>query len=218
MVEGRIRFPGNPWPDGHRVTDFVWTGRLEDTGLWFDFSLTTADYAEEGRPPDPEERGDWTSPVVWGNYHSCWLSSTLSGSASGVRAATPGRRFHLARTERLTADLGSSPAPDASYAFDIYLLGHDSTTAHEIEFTPEEGTGGHRIEWTGRIALTYAGESEYRHGFRAVVRGAVLEHIAFPESMPAELAARRLAELVDAPERFAPAVLDGGPALVPTTV
>lgn len=85
-------------------------------------------------------------------------------------AATPGDPFRLAdaRPQRLTAD----PLPildlDAPPAFHVYLLGHDSVADHDIVFTRQQ-TGGHTIDWNGRIALTYAGEEEFSHRFRAPV-------------------------------------------------
>lgn len=53
-MHGRIWFPGNPWPGGHRVTEFAWTGRLDDAGrLWFDLSLQTEPYDDSGEPATP---------------------------------------------------------------------------------------------------------------------------------------------------------------------
>ncbi len=50
---GRIWFPGNPWPDGHRIEEFAWTGRLDDAGrLWFDLTLRTGPYDEAGVAED----------------------------------------------------------------------------------------------------------------------------------------------------------------------
>lgn len=41
---GRIFFPGNPWPEGHRIKEFAWSGRLDaKTGLWFDLHVRGAD-------------------------------------------------------------------------------------------------------------------------------------------------------------------------------
>ncbi|MET3287619.1 UNVERIFIED_CONTAM: hypothetical protein ABID98_000189 [Brevibacillus sp. OAP136] len=47
----RIYFAGNPWPDGHRIKAFAWSGRLEPgSGLWFDFDL---DYQQVSKEPAP---------------------------------------------------------------------------------------------------------------------------------------------------------------------
>ncbi|WP_430781416.1 hypothetical protein [Actinoplanes sp. G11-F43] len=58
---GRIWFPGNPWPDGHRIEEFAWTGRIDDAGrLWFDLTLRTGPYDEAGvaEDRDPDDRSD----------------------------------------------------------------------------------------------------------------------------------------------------------------
>jgi hypothetical protein len=212
-VQGRIWFPGNPWPDGHRVVDFDWTGRLDDAGmLWFDLSLTTAGYDEEGDPAEDPEDDSWQSPVVWGNYHRCSLSSTKWEDATGLLAATPRRPFRFTEPWSLVADPLPIEDLDAPPAFHIYLLGHDSTAGHHVEFT-ERDTGAFRIVWTGRIALSYTGDEEFRYGFRAEIEDVKPRYIGFPEGMSVDDARRQLARLVDVPDRFVAATIDGRPVL-----
>jgi hypothetical protein len=201
VVQGRIWFPGNPWPDGHRVTDFEWTGRLDAQGrLWFDLTLATADYDEEGSPPDDDGDDDWSAPIAWNNYHACKLSSTRWEDATGLLAATPGQAFRLADPgpHRLTADPLPIEDVDDDPAFHIYLLGHDSVAAHEVFFT-RQATGRYRIEWTGRIALTYTGDDEFRYRFRAVLDDVTLTGVTFPGTMPVDEARRLLTRLTDIP-------------------
>src|SRR5688572_13494611 len=135
MVDGRIWFPGNPWPGGHRIVEASWTGRLDGTGqLWFDLSLKTADYNDEYDPPDNvDDESSWNAPIVWNNYHACTLSSTKWEDATGVLAAEPDRPFRLTdpRPQRLTADPLPLADPDAPLAFHVYLLGHDSVAGHD---------------------------------------------------------------------------------------
>ena len=45
-VGGRI-FHGNPWPNGHAIKQFTWTGRVEPEGLFFAFNLQTEKYDAE---------------------------------------------------------------------------------------------------------------------------------------------------------------------------
>ena len=220
-MQGRIWFPGNPWPGGHRVSEFAWTGRLDRSGrLWFDLTLKTADYDEEFGLPDDGDDDDevtsWQAPIVWTNYHACTLSSTVWEDATGLLAATPERPFRLADPlpRRLTADPLPVGDPDAEPAFHVYLLGHDSVADHAVTFTGD-GTGRHRVDWTGRIALTYAGDEEFRYGFRAEIHDATLESIALPDGMSGAEGRRHLARLLDVPERFAEDTVDGRPALRP---
>lgn len=216
-MRGRIWFPGNPWPDGHRVTDFLWAGRLDGSGrLWFDLRLETAGYDEEVDVPDSEadeDVPDWVAPIVWNNYHACTLGSAWD-DATGLLAATPERPFRLAdpAPQRLFADPLPIEDLDASPAFHVYLLGHDSVAGHTVTFTTE-GPGRHRIDWTGRIALTYAGDEEFRYEFRAEIHDAGLAHIALPEGMPVGDCRRRIAHLLDVPERFEESTVDGRPVL-----
>ncbi|GIG85127.1 hypothetical protein [Plantactinospora endophytica] len=222
-MQGRIWFPGNPWPDGHRVTEFAWTGRLDGTGrLWFDLMLESADYdaddedleeAEDEDIDDDEDDDveDFLARNVWQNYHSCTLGSTWE-DATGLVAATPGRPFRLAGPEpqRLTADPLPIADPHAAPAFRIYLLGHDSVAEHQIEITPEPGGGErYRIGWQGRVALTYTGDSEFRYTFRADLRDVELGHVDIPETLSVDEARQRLTELVNVPEWFVPAEVDG---------
>jgi hypothetical protein len=212
-MEGRIWFPGNPWPDGHRVEEFDWTGRLDALGrLWFDLTLRTADYDEASVADDggeePEDLTDWEAPIVWNNYHRCTLSSIFWEDATGLLAATPERPFRLAGTEpqRLTADPLPIEDLDAEPAFHVYLLGHDSVADHTITFTAD-GEGAHRVDWTGRIALTYAGDDTFRHAFRAEIRGVRLTHVDPADGMPADEARRRVAHLLGMSEEAATSML-----------
>jgi hypothetical protein len=210
-MEGTIWFPGNPWPDGHRVEQFDWTGRLDDLGrLWFDLTLRTADYDEAGAADDeePEDLPDWEAPIVWNNYHRCTMSSAFWEDATGLLAATPERPFRLADPEpqRLTADPLPIEDLDAEPAFHVYLLGHDSVADHTITFTAD-GDGAHRVDWTGRIALTYAGDDTFRHAFRAEIRGVRLTHVDPADGIPADEARRRVAHLLGIPEDAASSML-----------
>lgn len=211
-MNGRIWFPGNPWPDGHRIEKFDWTGRLDDAGrLWFDLTVQTAAYDEAGsrtEEDEPDDQPDWEAPIVWNNYHRCTISSTAWEDARGLLAATPGRPFLIAGPEpqRLTADPLPIDDLDAEPAFHVYLLGHDSVADHTITFAAD-GLGGHRIDWSGRIALTYAGDETFRYGFRAEIEGARLAHVARPDAVPDDEAARQISHLLGLPEQLAAALL-----------
>jgi hypothetical protein len=134
-----------------------------------------------------------------------------------VPAATPGSPFRLydARPQRLTADPLPIEDLDAPPAFHVYLLGHDSVADHDIVFTKQE-TGGHTIDWTGRIALTYAGQEEFAYRFRAHIEDVVLSHVAAPEAMPDAEAHARLARVTDVPQWFDLTEADGRRSFVHT--
>jgi hypothetical protein len=78
MDIGRIYFPGNPWPEGHKVKEFRWTTEIKGDDLWFHFHLETDKYHAERHIEDDESieyPSDWKAPIVWGNYQSCIISS-----------------------------------------------------------------------------------------------------------------------------------------------
>ncbi|MFD6161159.1 hypothetical protein ACFWF7_14030 [Nocardia sp. NPDC060256] len=217
---GRIMFPGNPWPAGHAIEEFAWTGRIDENGnLWFDLHLRSAKYVAGGTPESAVADEAWSSPEVWQNYGSCTLSSTYWGEddGTGFLAATPGNPFHLKTLtpQRLTADpLPLVELDQLEYlAFNIYLLGHDSVADQEVFFT-RRPDGRHDITWHGRIALTYVGDDDFRHRFEARI-AATLEYIRYPASLSLEEAHDHLQAVVDAPWLFETGLVDGQPAWVP---
>lgn len=178
MTDGRILFPGNPWPEGHPIETFEWTARVVEGEVWFDLHLQTADYDSEREidDGDEDEESDWQAAGVWGNYHRCTLSSTYWNEGGGFRvcrlddfspAWLDGKAFEV--------DPLDGEVDDDDRAFDIYLLGHDSVANHRIEFrrqgAQEDGADRFDIRWTGDIALTYAGNSALEHRFEATIRG-----------------------------------------------
>jgi hypothetical protein len=188
-MRGRVWFADNPWPAGHAIVEFGWTGRIDGDGrLWFDLRLRTEDY--DVVEASAAGAGDWGSPVVWRNYHR----ATIEPYRMDSLRADP---FRLTAPHTLTAD----PVPVEEPAFAIYLLGHDSVADHTLTFTPTPR--GHTVVWTGAIALTYAGEEEYRHRFRAELHALALPTITVPPDGDPHA---WLARVVDAPSRY---VLDG---------
>ena len=174
-MQGRIYFPCNPWPAGHAIEALEWSGRLEsERGLVFDLHLESAKYYAEDEGLDGDIDDDFRSPIVWGNYHACSLSSTKWGSNGWVvgTAEVPFAFSSLA-DRVLVADALDSPELDVTdldeRAFHIYLLGHDDVAEHRIHFQP---AGEHwNVAWKGRIALAYAGDYEFRYEFHAEATG-----------------------------------------------
>lgn len=177
---GRIVFPGNPWKKGHAINAFEWTGRVErGTGIWFDLHLSSAAYDAEDKQErdedeDEDEGGSWNSKSVWANYGSCTLSSTYwSGECCGFLAATYDDKLDLKKLSSKTfsfdekpSDLHARPRP-----FNIYLLGHDAVSAHEIKFKREPKKTSYSVAWSGKIAMFYVGSSEFEFEFQAKVKG-----------------------------------------------
>ena len=183
MTDGRIHFAGNPWPEGHAIKTFEWTARQVDGRVWFDLHLVTQDYYAEREIEDDEDveyASDWEAPIVWGNYHACILSSTYWDEDRGFDACDladfspawlDGRRFEVDPVEGEIDDV-------EALAFHIYLLGHDSAVDHRIEFSRIGDSDRFDIVWSGRIALTYAGNYHPEHRFEARIRGVPFPRIA----------------------------------------
>ncbi len=180
--EDRIFFPGNPWTNGHVIESFEWTARIEREGLFFDFTLETADYkAEDDQEEDDDDEDgatDWTSKIVWGNYHRCRISSNFwDDAAQGIRI-TPDGPLHLTQLSGTTLTADALPRnAEIKPAFNVYLLGHDSVADHAITFGQQHGPLQYSVEWTGKIALTYAGRKDFEYTFVANISRAELSLI-----------------------------------------
>lgn len=190
----RIWFVGNPWPNGHKIEEFEWEARLEegDAGqpkeVWFCMSLLTEDYYAEDsedenddedviHPNDRKKKkkkgSDWTSKRVWSNYHSCSLSCDDGGH--GFRLCTQeqynpdfldGREIEVDMQRDLMAPTDDEPA------FSICLLGHDSVGFHRFRFERLTDSDKFKILWSGKIALSYGGQTDFKYDFKAVIGSA----------------------------------------------
>lgn len=124
MKPDRIYFKDNPWPEGHPIKEFTWSAKEVDGDVWFDLHLKSADYYAERDIEDDENAeyaSDWAAPIVWGNYHSCTLSSTYWGNDGFRVCAKADYTPELLDGLELTVD----PDPEAledfeDLAFHIY--------------------------------------------------------------------------------------------------
>ncbi len=181
-MRGRIRFPGNPWPDGHPVAAFTLGAALDARhGVGLLLHLESAPYDAEGPGVEIDGDADWTSPDVWANYGEATLSNTHWGYLNEqlVRLPTPfdpgdlpGRTFALDPVEALARDWSPGDQP-----FQIYLLGHDAVAEHQIAFAAGSAPGLFDITWSGRITLLYAGQEDFKHGFTARLHDAPFSHV-----------------------------------------
>lgn len=172
----RIFFKDNPYPNGHKIKEFVWSGRFEpETGLWFDFHLETEDYdAEDDTYIESEEIGktNWTAKAGWLNFHSCTMSST-NWHFGGILVGNEENKldFENLESQKITADELplSKDFDDDDYSFYIYLLGHDSSANHTITFVKQHSSDIFDIEWNGKIALSYIGDYDFEYDFSASI-------------------------------------------------
>lgn len=185
----RIFFKGNPYPKGHRIKEFIWSGRLKkDIGLIFDFHLKTEDYYAEdkGEEKENENTSDWKSKIVWGNYHRCTMSSRY-WEGNGIVVGNKQQKMDFSKL--LNSSLVADSLPEANdydnedLAFNIYLLGHDDCANHKISFVKQHGNFTFDIEWNGNIALSYTGDYEYKYSFEAAIEKIQFEGISFDNEL-----------------------------------
>ncbi|MBO9543918.1 hypothetical protein [Caulobacter sp.] len=185
-MRGRIRFPGNPWPDGHPIAAFTLSAALDPRlGVGLLLDLKSEAYDAEGPGVDDDSGADWTSPDVWRNFHAATLSNTHWGYENDqlarldqppFRRFAPkdltGRTFALDPVDALPPDWSPGDQP-----FQVYLLGHDAVAEHHIAITQGSAPGLFDIAWRGRIALFYVGEEDFRHRFAAEIHDVPFSHI-----------------------------------------
>lgn len=199
-TNNRIFFKGNPFPQGHPVKTFSWCGEIDaQRGLIFHFHLVTEDYNMEDRSDDvQDDLTDWQSKTVWNNYHSCKLSSKAWGN-EGILVPTLDKRFDFDQAFPVVLSVDHLPLdedwdPD-DLAFGIYLLGHDSCAGHRIEIKRVNGNV-FNLNWTGKIALTYAGEEDFDYEFEAIVSSISFDGIHYPKEWSQERAIIELSKVV----------------------
>lgn len=91
---------------------------------------------------------------------------------------------------------------DDDYAFHVYLLGHDSVADHRIRFPVRRGPSRFDVEWTGRVALTYVGDDEFRYEFRAQVSAVDFTGFTLPPDLDDDDARALLARCVRDADAF----------------
>ncbi len=219
MTNNRIFFNKNPYPLGHKIIEFVWSGHLDESGqLWFDFHLETDKYYAEDpthfdEPTEDESSEeaisteDWDAKAAWGNFHACTMSSTKWGS-DGILIDSKALKLNFAIWPQLSLIADTMP-PDLimpadmewdDLAINIYLLGHDACANHQIEITQNGALFD--IHWTGKIALAYVGEDEFKYDFSANISDVKFAGFEYPQSFSQEVARTHFAQYIANMENF----------------
>jgi len=208
---GRIWFIGNAWPNGHRIKEFVWSAALDPrSGLRFHLHMESANYFEEDDEDDDYQEpefdsfdpdDDWKSKEVWSNYRSCTLSSTQWGHA-GLLVGTESAPFDPSSLFDQTFEADPLPVNLDEWeklGFGLYLTGHDSAAAHSIRFRKSAEPQSVELDWTGKIALTYIGSTDFRYSFRAKIGPVRFKGITLPPGLDRAKADELLAKCVTSP-------------------
>jgi hypothetical protein len=222
-MKGRIYFPGNPWPRGHRLTELTWGGTLHPlNGLGIHLSLKSAEYYEGEDDQFPfsneDEEDNWKAKSAWANYHACSIIPSMTSDSYGIPVSDGQSPFMF---DLPAYDLSADPLPKSVSdvlehgVFGIYLLGHDAVADHLISMTRQNGDGDYAVRWTGRIALAYFGGEEFDHEFHVEAEGVCFDAISMwhfkpevaKEYLGLDLDPKKsprdwLAPYVDDPDRF----------------
>jgi hypothetical protein len=198
-MQGHILFPGNPWPDGHAVNEFSWHFEIsEEAEFFLHLHLKSDDYdandpeadEDDSESEDDDDESSWTSKIVWGNYHTCTMSSSKWGD-QGI-LIPPGKPLDFTKWGKRTFTADPLPLQtddDGEFdwedlAFHIYLLGHDACADHRITIVQnaQNAQGRFDIDWQGKIALAYVGSTDFCHDFKATIKDAAFDGIHYPQA------------------------------------
>jgi len=193
----RIYFADNPYPNGHKLKEFKWSIKLiPSKGLWFNLHLETDDYyAEDDSDDDSEPDSDWDAKIVWSNYHSCTMSSN-NWHDGGFLGGTEDNKFDFTGENQNFFHVDQLPRPedhdlDEEPVFCIYLLGHDDCADHKITFIKSD-TNKFKIDWKGKIALSYSGDYDFNYNFSTEITD-----VKTPEILcPSELSDKEITDLL----------------------
>ncbi len=210
--ESRIYFLNNPYPKGHLLEEFVWSGRLEpNTGIWFDLHLKTKPYYEEDDSEvieDIEEDPEgWKAKIVWANYHQCILSSTYWNEKAGILVGTSSKKLDFQNLATKVFEADKLPRPAAfdineDPPFHIYLLGHDDCAEHKITFLNSQKERFYDIKWEGKIALAYSGDYEFKYDFKTEIFQTQFEGIKVPQGISEYEIESLMRQFVSDPDLF----------------
>ncbi|CAM2011418.1 hypothetical protein [Acanthopleuribacter pedis] len=93
-------------------------------------------------------------------------------------------------------------SPSDEPPFHIYLLGHDAVGDMHIQFGPRHEVDRFGLSWKGRIARFYAGERDFRYGFRVEINSCAFEGFEIEEYQTDQEAWAQFRPLVTNPEAY----------------
>lgn len=188
---GRIFFPGNPWPKGHRIDECLWTARIErSTGVWADFHIRTEDYdaadrksasqIDEDEPPELDANA---SRILWVNTGRMIFSTTFwPGQAFGVQMGSKEKPFDFRKLSGAQFRADAPPQhPGYPRPFVAYRWGDDAPAYHNITFKKETGKSTFAIHWLGRFGDFVEGKPDFPWPFEMKLKNVAFGGILFPK-------------------------------------
>ena len=195
---------GNPWPQGHVIEHCNLDARIYANGqLRILIHLQTVDYRmnDGGEFLSNDCETDWGSKDAWNNYHACNIDGELLSYLGGP----PISLKDIGRINKVYDALPNSVAnfKDDSWAFNCYILGHDTVANNEIKIG-DMTSEGYPISWRGKIALSYGGDYEFKHSFALSTCIAPLNDIMICGDLTDDDVRKRLAETLEEHDQFLP--------------
>ncbi|GAA0424470.1 hypothetical protein GCM10009133_36310 [Cocleimonas flava] len=187
-MHGIIKFPGNPWPEGHPLKDFrlgvLLHGSRGDipAKATLDLRFRSEDYC----PPDHfekmlavseaqrEETSNWESISSWLNYGAAYATSIASHEDMVIADEETGFDIECLNDFARVID----PIPetisddDNNYeipAFHSHILSWDDMADHHMHIKRNPKSGLYDIYWKGKCGRSDIGNYRYQHEFELEV-------------------------------------------------
>ena len=221
---GRVFFPGNPWPHGHRILECVWTARIErSTGVWADFHIRTEDYDTSDRKrqhPNDDEPPDLdanASRILWCNAGRMTFSSTFwPGRAYGFSLGTTEKPFDFRKLSGASFRVDEPPQREGfPRPFMAYRWGHDIPAYHHITLKKETGKATFAIRWSGRFGGFVQGKPDFPWPFEMKLQNVAFGGILFPKDTARDVVYALAAPYVVNAHRYQLRVRKDNVALMP---
>ncbi|MEO1435249.1 MAG: hypothetical protein AAFV80_06900, partial [Bacteroidota bacterium] len=191
-ITNRIWLKNNPWPNGHGLEKVRFYATLSGDGIHLHLELKSEKYyAAEGweniheiaeahdfKLEEQNEEDEWLYYACWLNYHACHLQPNKK-----VVLGNAEQPFSMDQLNGLQLILDDPPPIEKNWGgidfdnlyFHCYVLGHDAVGHHHIKIQATSQSNHFDIDWTGKIALAYIGEEEFRYDFTIQIRNIPFE-------------------------------------------
>ncbi len=194
-MHGIIKFPGNPWPDGHPLKDFRLGVLLHKprgqvpAKATLDIRFRSEDYCHphnfEKMSEAPamlisnnqdKETPKWESISSWLNFGAAYASSIASHEDMVIADEYTG--FDIECLNDFTRVIDPIPEiicdEDNNYeipAFHSHVLSWNDMADHHMNITRNHKSGLYDVFWKGKCGRSDIGNSRYQHEFELQVSG-----------------------------------------------
>ncbi len=187
-MHGIIKFPGNPWPDGHPLKDFRLGVLLHEprgdlpAKATLDLRFRSENYCHphsfekmsEASKVQPQETSNWESISSWLNYGAAYATSIASHEDMVIADQDTG--FDIECLNDFTRLIDPIPEiisdDDDNYeipAFHSHILSWDDMADHHMNITRNPKSGLYDVFWKGKCGRSDIGSYRFQHEFELQV-------------------------------------------------